>query len=941
MRFIWILVVSALANNLYAQRILTDTKHLREKRVFFRENKGQVRDPLGHPQPEVLFSGEREGLVYHLKAGGIAYQLHRVEEREDHRPTKLTLHRIDLSFIGGRAAQIIPEEAFPDEEHFYIGGSTIHGVKRYQKLRYKQVWEGVDVVFYEGKSGLEYDFIVHPGANPALIQMHVAGAAVRVEADELVFQTPLGEVREGKPRAYQAGREITCQWKVSDDRVSLALGSYDPSLPLRIDPPVRVWGTYLGGGNYDRIYAMRADASGNIYVVGSTASLSNIATQGAHQVTLSAFYDAFVVKFSSSGQRLWGTYFGGNDDDAFIACAVENTGGLYAVGWTRSSTGIATPSAFQGSLSGREDALIASFTASGQLRWATYLGGTEAERALGCVAFRDTLYVVGHTFSPNFPTTASAHQPTFGGGSDDAFIVKFDPTGQRIWSTFYGGSDGDIAHACAVNRRGELYLAGATTSWNNISTLNSYIGWGGEGFLAKFNAEGTRLWARYEGGAGNDAIRGVEVDAEDFVYVVGVTSSHGMATPYVFQEVFGGRSDAFITKFSTDGERLWSSYYGGSGQDEGAQCAITATGDVYVVGMTYSRQGIASSDAFQDSLAGVSDGFIVRFSPSGQRVWGTYYGGVEQDEIHTCVALGEDVIVGGWSYSRTGLASVGAGQSTWGGYSDGFLARFSDCPALRLSLPDTATVCVGAPLRIEPQVSGGCNPSYTYAWRGPHNFTVSTAVLSFTAASPANSGIYVLRVSDPSGLSVEDTVSVEVITLSSSILAAGGTLIAAPFEGLLPLVLCALSGGSGCELPPSVAQATYTWIDCDSNTVIRGANSFIFTPSRSGRYAVEVRYGGCVDTSECLVGYPLSVQAGESITPLQIFPNPTSDRIYVEGVTGTVPAEIWTSQGTLVLRTTVSAKAPSISLETLPAGLYVLRLLTTPYPLSWRFILQP
>ena len=381
---------------------------------------------------------------------------------------------------------------------------------------------------------------------------------------------------------------------------------------------VRQWATYYGGSEWDYGTSCAIDASGNIYMIGSTSSTSGIATAGAHETTVN---DGFLVKFNSSGVRQWGTYFEGNGN----ACTTDASGNVYIVGLTNSTSGIATAGAHQTVMSGSGDAFLVKFNSSGVKQWGTYFGGASSgasgmEKGISCATDAlGNVYMVGQTPSTSGIATTGAHQTIYGGGSCDAFLVKFNSSGVMQSGTYYGGAGVDIGYSCATDATGNVYLAGDTQ--------------------------------------------------QEFL-----PASSGMTTIGAHQSAYGGGySDGFLVKFDSNGLRQWGTYYGGSLLDVSFSCATDASGNVYMSGNTQSSAGIATSGAHQTTL---NDAFLVSFNSSGVRQSGTYYGGIKN--VCTSDASG-NVYMTGYTQSNSGIATAGAHQTANGnnGYSDAFLVKFS------------------------------------------------------------------------------------------------------------------------------------------------------------------------------------------------------------------------------------------------------------------------
>jgi hypothetical protein len=411
---------------------------------------------------------------------------------------------------------------------------------------------------------------------------------------------------------------------------------------------VRAWGTYYTGtgqvwpNGEDRGSSCITDAAGNVYMVGFTSSNSDIATTGAHQTVHAGGpitfgtggYDAFLVKFNSSGVRQWATYYGGSENDKGISCALDASGNVYMIGSTSSASGIATAGAHETTVN---DGFLVKFNSSGVRQWGTYIEGTS--NACNTDA-SGNIYIVGLTNSTSGIATAGAHQ-TVMSGSGDAFLVKFNSSGVKQWGTYFGGpytlaSGMETGLSCATDALGNVYMTGHTPSTSGIATAGAhqtiYGGSSTDAFLVKFNSSGVIQWGTYYGGEGVDIGYSCATDASGNVYMAGDAQQQnlpasGISTIGAHQSAYGGGySDGFLVKFDSNGLRQWGTYYGGSLLDVSFSCATDASGNVYMSGETQSPNGIATSGAHQTTVDGA---FLVSFNSSGVRQSGTYYGGIK------------------------------------------------------------------------------------------------------------------------------------------------------------------------------------------------------------------------------------------------------------------------------------------------------------------------
>ena len=328
-----------------------------------------------------------------------------------------------------------------------------------------------------------------------------------------------------------------------------------------------LYSTHIGvGGEGIRGFGIAVDGGGNAYVAGG-AGPGFPTTSGAFQTSSIAFSSAFVMKLNPTGSAAdYSTFLsGGNSIDVDYAesIALDKSGNAYVTGWAGSSTFPITAGAFQSHNAGAHDAFVTVLNSSGTaLLYSTYLGGSGSDEGFRiAVDTAGMAYIAGMTESLDFPTSSSAFQRVFGGGTSDAFIAKLDPTksgsASLVYATYLGGSGNDNLIAfpwgiLAVDNLGNAYVTGGTTSTDfpTVHPVQANLGGGYDAYVAKINPTGTALiYSTYLGGSGDDIGRGIAVDSNGNAYVTGQTSSSNFSvTANSYQKVFGGSSDAFITK---------------------------------------------------------------------------------------------------------------------------------------------------------------------------------------------------------------------------------------------------------------------------------------------------------------------------------------------------------------------------------------------------------
>ncbi len=598
--------------------------------IYFTENKGQIHDGNFNPRPDVIAIGNTPQAQVILTAKGMSHQLSQTimknnEETQQEEVEKVNYSRVDMNWLGANSEIITEKIGKIGYVHNYLNVPSIPNgimnVSDYSEIRLKNIYEGISVHYYSKNGSLEYDYEIVPGHNPAKIRIQITGTEAHLnEKGELVLQTRLGTIIESAPIAFQENQEIPCKWKqIAKNVWGFELADYDESKLLIIDPIIQLYGSYYGGTGNEWNHGADTDAANNLIIAGYTTSTNNIATTGAHQTTYAGNNDAFVAKFDAAGNRIWATYFGGADGDWGYSCAVDQLGNIFLIGETQSFTGM---------------------------------------------------------------TTAGAHQTSFA-GSRDGYLAKFNSSGTRLWSTYFGGSAFDFAKDCAVDSNGDVYISGYTNSSSGIATVGAHDATYGalyDAYLTKFNTNGVRQWGTYYGGTGNDYGQTVAVDNSNNVFLCGGTeSSASISSAGSHQVTFGaGGRDGFIAKFSSLGVRSFGTYYGGNGADAIEGCDTDPSGNIVVVGYSASTNNISTTGAFKTTNSGGDDIILAKFTNAGVRSWGTFIGNTGFDRAYgVATDANSTIFITGVSTSTTGIATTTGLQTTNGGNGDALLMSFN------------------------------------------------------------------------------------------------------------------------------------------------------------------------------------------------------------------------------------------------------------------------
>jgi uncharacterized protein (TIGR03437 family) len=617
-RFLW--VFTGIFGAVLAQASNPRTQMLNELPLRFEQNRG------GDAHRGAEYTAHSPNFLLNLAPDGNWLEWS-AQGNIGHVRTKLVNARTDT--------RLEAEDRLPGTSNYFLGDPKKWktGVTGFGRIRYRNVYAGIDLIFRGEQGRLEYDFIVAPHADPREIRLELSGhREARIDSDgDLVIVTEAGEVRWKAPEIYQeragARGTVSGRFVLEGGRmVRFEVAPYDDSRTLVIDPALK-YSTYIGGENNEAARGIAVDAAGNVYVAGISSSPDLPTTPSAYQpnfagrtaLSIGTYSgDGFVAKFTPAGKLVYLTYLGGSRDDGIAALTVDAAGNAYVTGGTN-SVDFPIVNAFQsrfGGLSGGSqftgDAFIAKLSSDGTtLIFSTYLGGVLDDIGLGiALDAGGNIYVCGASASNNFPLKNPTQGKFAGSGGEpirhvtdtvpewepgDGFVAMFDPTGaQLLFSTYLGGTLDDAALSIAVDSSNNVYVGGCTISSNFPTTSGAYqVGFGGtevqnqffhlgDGFVTKINpTTSTVIYSTFFGGSGDDCINGIALDSSGSVYMTGTTSSMNLpVSAGAFQVSYGGYiqlpflvemlfGDAFVAKLDPAGAKLQYLSYLGGSQNDG------------------------------------------------------------------------------------------------------------------------------------------------------------------------------------------------------------------------------------------------------------------------------------------------------------------------------------------------------------------------------------
>jgi predicted RNA binding protein with dsRBD fold (UPF0201 family) len=344
------------------------------------------------------------------------------------------------------------------------------------------------------------------------------------------YDSGAGIALDGSGNAFITGSTESYE----DENGDAFLLKYDSSGNL-------LWNKTWGGSFDDRGYGIALDGSGNLFITGYTKSYG------------AGYYDAFLLKYDSDGNLLWYKTWGGSDSDYGKGIALDSSGNAFITGSTKSYG------------AGYDDAFLLKYDSDGNLLWYKTWGGSDSDYGKGiALDGSGNAFITGDTYS-------------FGAGYSDAFLLKYDVSGNQLWNKTWGGSDSDYGKGIMLDSSGNAFITGSTDSYEDGN---------GDAFLLKYDSSGNLLWYKTWGGSDYDYGCEIALDASGNLFITGSTYSYG-----------AGYRDIFLLKYDSSGNLLWYKIWGGSNSDWGKGIALDASGNAFITGETNSY-GAGNYDTF-------------------------------------------------------------------------------------------------------------------------------------------------------------------------------------------------------------------------------------------------------------------------------------------------------------------------------------------------------
>ncbi|UCD05567.1 MAG: T9SS type A sorting domain-containing protein, partial [candidate division WOR-3 bacterium] len=632
---------------------------------------------------------------------------------------------LQLTFEGASSqVSVEGQEKQVTKHNFFLGNDRTQwrsSVPSYAKVIYKDLYDGIDLCVREHNGWLEYDLLLSEDADlrdvviccEGLKELHVGDDGV------LVMETEYGPITQKLPTAWYETPlgdrlPVVCNFRKIDDQCYGFEVENDLGLALVIDPGVE-WSTFLGGIMHDVGVSVAIKSSGEIVTVGVTASSDFPTISGSYDTLYNLGQnDGFISCFSADGDSLiWSTFLGGDDVDALMEVALDNSDNVVVGGFTYSPHFPVTPSAYDTTYNGEFDGIVACLSSNGsELIYSTFLGTTTDDMIMSLVlSSTEDAIVCGYTESTDFPTTPGAFDTDYNGGVRDAFITRLSADGASlVYSTYLGGNSDDGWYyyypiventdylMMAVDDADNVFITGGTLSLDFPTTANAYDtshngGW--DNFVTKLYAAGDSLiYSTFLGGSDTDNpyLNSITITPGGRVAIGGYTTSPNFpTTPDAYDTSLNagpGDWDAFVSVLSASGHQLiYSTFLGGTGIQAGdVVCALIFdhSGNLVIAGQAESGFP-TTSGAYDTIMGGNYDAYIARINPEGNGpaslLYCSYLGGYVS-EMANDIALIDDstLVVVGRTTSPDFPVTSGAYDTTHNAQWDGFVCQFGAYP---------------------------------------------------------------------------------------------------------------------------------------------------------------------------------------------------------------------------------------------------------------------
>ncbi len=730
-----------------------------------------------HDDPAVEYFMRSSGSTLLFKNNSVVYQFisSNFHSNENFIPAETSVKTIysvlnlELSFINSnKNSSLIPNTLLKSKSNYFLGNTVndwYQNCENFGELTYRNIYDGIDIVYYNMSGSIKYDIKIAPGADSKKIRFLYKGVTKGLSINDdgnLIIPTTKGDFIENIPSAFQIAdglkRQIIAKYILNTDKsIGFELFNYDPMLPIIIDPSL-IFSTFIGGAGNDNIQIgqMIKDTNGDYLVTGTTTSINFPTTPGSFDVSSNGQEDAFILKLNGNGSNLISsTYIGGNDLDFGFGLALAANGDVYFCGDSWSANYPTTSGSYQPIHStispANGDITVMKFNNNiNTLIWSTFIGGINDEQGHQLAIGSNGNVYVGGQARAGMPTTSGVYQAS-NNGDYDYFVAILNPLGTNLLkSTYVGGIGRDRGTGIATDSLGYIYLSGYVnnafpTTPGAFSTI--YNGGTFDVTLTKLNPTVSNLvYSTYLGSNGSDQTRsGIIVNSNGEVLITGATSNGNFpVTSGAYSTSYnGGSYDVFLTKLNSVGNALiFSTLIGGSSTDFAYNLNQSSNGEIIITGTCGPGFPITSC-AYDNSFnGGNSDAFISIFNHSGGLLlYSTFLGGISDDGGYTVFLENGKAFIFGNTNSTNFPVTTGSYDNSFnGGLNDIFATSIDIYNNFSFLITKTNTSCALSNGSITAFGIGG-TPPYVYSING----SVFQSTNQFTSLS---AGQYVISIKD-------------------------------------------------------------------------------------------------------------------------------------------------------------------------------------------------
>ena len=733
--------------------LFSQTKLTNDSPYYFYENKGQIIDQNGKENADVKYLYHSAGLNVQLRSNGFSYDIYETKKTPNPNFSKdiknkipdgqsyhtdeflyeKLNHRVDIELLNSnKNSKIIVEGRSPDYENYFNlpnNSKGIENVHRYQKVIYKNIYSNIDLIFFKPKDALkpiEYNFIINPGGKVSDIKMKFNGAPALIKENKLALNIRFGEMHENIPNSWILANKkenINVSFK---DLGNQTFGFNTPidvsNKTIIIDPvPTRIWGSHAGGtgDDYGRI---KTDNQSTGYLFGTTTSYTNFATSGTYQQTVAGTFDAFLMKLTKNGQKLWGTYYGFGMSDGFMDVDFDENFNIYAGGTVQRGPY-------------NENIILVKFNNIGGLAFQKEFVSSRQDKLYTVSYNQNHVYIGGDAFSSDFPTV-NAMQPiksTPIGYMEGILASLNSTTGNVDWATYFGRSDGSTSIFHIFSSVDNLEIIGATQS-STIPMINAFQpikGGESDGIYIKFSKSGnTILRSSYYGNAGSELVWKARI------------VNNNLILPGKYSTTDFPQGQPGIWRVNLANNIITKNYFNFNGDPQLLAYPDTS-GNVFFTGLHSNGQSdISTPGAYMGMPPQYNSTFLIKYNQNDAKEWGTYYtgnGATQQGEVTKDIE-GAIYLTGMSGGNTSGIATPGTFQQAPGGGNDIFIAKFGDCTSAAI-ITSNSPVCTHSVIQLN--ATGGT----TYNWTGPNGFNSTQQNPTIPNATATNAGTYICQVS--------------------------------------------------------------------------------------------------------------------------------------------------------------------------------------------------